>query len=234
MLVLLIVARALAGEGLEARIVELGSADPVVRERASAEIEKAGAAAVEPLRKAIEAEKNAEAKARLVTLLDRVDWPEGGTVHEGLRLTLRVERARFAPGEEFAARVRVTNTGKANREIDVETENPPGQGVADLHRVLRLVAIDDKGRHRALGDFQNFNRGPDRLHLVIPPGDAVTRLAVRPGVDLDKGGHTERLPAGEYKLYAVIGDARAAWSGMRPPPLRSNEIPIRIGAAEEK
>jgi hypothetical protein len=204
--------------------------DRAARERAAAEIEKAGAAAIEALRKAIEAEKDEAQKARLQALLDIVGWPEGGPVHDGVRLTLKLDKRRVVTGGTLAASVRVE--AEAGRELALETENPPVEGASELERVVRLVVIDTAGRHRAIGAFQNLDRGPDRIALKLAPGEAVARIAIRPGISLRKGGRSEDLTPGEYRVYAVLGDPRAAWSGVRPAPLRSNEIVLRISVID--
>lgn len=231
---LCLAAAAAAADGIEALIEELRSGNEEVRTRAAAEIEGKGADAVEPLKKAIEAEKDEAVKARLAALLEKVDWPEGGNVHDELRLTLKVKRARVARGEDIAAAIRLTSTAKAPRRIEIDTENPPGAGRTELERSLRLVAIDAQGHHRALGTFQNFNRGPDRLDVKVAPGDEVAEIGVRAGILLEKGRHDEVLPPGDYKVYAILGDTLGSWSSVHPPPLRSNEVAIRITEPKEK
>ena len=224
---------AVAGDtDVEALIAKLGHAEAAVREAASAALEKKGRDAVAPLKAALEKAEHPEVRGRIEALLDTLDWPDPGVAHNGMRLTLRLEAKELKPGGLLVGKVRLASESDKRVRMRVATEQPPG---ADgLARVVRLVAVDAAGRHRALGAFQNFNRGPDAVGLAVPPKSVQTvEVSAVAGSHLFKGARSEHLPPGAYSVYAVLGDVLGGWDRVQAPPLRSNEVRIRIAAPDD-
>ena len=148
-----------------------------------------------------------------------------------LELSLALEHDRFPAGGTVRAQVRLSNRSSRAIRLPLEMDRIDLFDGTLAHAV-RLKVVDAEGRHHGIGAFGNFNRGPQRIELVVPArGVLNASVESRLGYSLAKGGVRKDLSPGSYQLYAVLGDRPGGWSPRSPPAkvIRSKAIPISVG-----
>jgi hypothetical protein len=210
---------------IERLIAEMGDADRARRDRAASDLEAIGRRAIGALRKAAAESTDAGVRARAESILDRIDWPEGGAEADDLQLTIKSKKTRFKPGSDIDVRLRIRHTGKKERAFVLVSDGLLGRSPQGF----RVVRKGPGGEKIPIGFFANLNRGPDRLSVTFPP-ESEKDLTVKCflGKETGKGGVRKELEPGAYELAVVLGDE---WGPeKRPTTLCSNWIAIEIEA----
>jgi hypothetical protein len=206
-------------------ISELGDADGAKRDRAASDLAAIGKRAIGPLKKAAADSTDAGVRARAESILDRIDWPEGGAEADGLQLTIKSKRTKFGLGSDIEVRLRVKHTGKEDRTFTLVSDGLVGRSPHGF----RVVRKGPGGEKIPIGFFANLNRGPDRLSVTFPAGsEKDVTLKAFLGRETGKGGLRKELEPGAYEIAVVLGDE---WGPeKRPTSLCSNWIAIEIEA----
>lgn len=102
-------------EGAEALLKELASEDFARREHSTHELIAMGEKILPVLKAEHETAKDAEAKARMETVLEFLEG--GGPVVDGIKATLSASKSEIRAGESFKLTAKVFNLGKTPRRL---------------------------------------------------------------------------------------------------------------------
>lgn len=202
----------LALQDVDGLIRQLGDDRIEVRDKASAELLKIGAKALDKLREAAKS-ADPEIAARARALVAEIDFPEPGAAVNGLAVAVKVR-----PGDETPLQVRWTNVSEGDLDIS---------GIfnaADISDYRWTMALDDmKGRHLLRGKLPEgvpasvvLKKGESRTFSVTPGAWCTRGHNWGGGRNLGCEALTSALKPGAHKLTMSVKVPKAegsAWWG---------------------
>lgn len=213
----------LALQDVDGLIRQLGDDRIEARDRASEELLKLGAKALEKLKEAA-ASSDPEIAARARALVAEIDFPEPGAAVNGLAVAVKVR-----PGEGTPIQVRWTNVGEGDLDISGIFN---AADVSDYRWTLTLDGAKD--RHLLSGKLPEAAAGP----VVLKKGESRTMSATlgawcsrghnwNGGRNLGCQSLTAGLKPGAHKVSMTVKAPKgegAAWRG----EATSNEFGFEI------